>query len=349
MASVQELLLAAQANQSPFQSLIEGFSTGMVKNQESPLDLLTKMTAIKKAQQEMEIQQQKMANQARMNREAQLAMGQQWEQGLKVAKNQLDRQPTNPFPSGRMRQKWTQNAEGEWSRTVEAMDLEDAEMARDTKEAALAEKQARTDYYRERAGDVKDQQEERNLRERERRQGRFRNYFLDLEQRDPVIKEVRKQELSLAAVDGLSTLVKEGNTVAFSALGTKMARGMGEVGVLTEQDIKRYVRSGQIGQKAADTLSTWLRGKPTEATQEEISDITKAMRSAFVEKVQPRYDQFIDTYSNIEKMKPEEFASELRIQYKPKTGGINEQGKDAAGETPDQRKARLLSELRGAK
>ena len=43
----------------------------------------------------------------------------------------------------------------------------------------------------------------------------------------------------------LIDLVKSGNTVAFSALGTKTAKAMGEVGVLTESDIARYVRSGR--------------------------------------------------------------------------------------------------------
>ena len=177
------------------------------------------------------------------------------------------------------------------------------------------ERRARTDFYKARADDVAEQQEERSVRREEREQARYRNYFLDLEQRDPIIKEVNKQDLSLNSVNALAGLVSDGNTVAFSGLGTKMARGMGEVGVLTEQDIKRYVMSGRLDRKAADTLSKWIRGAPTDATQEEIGQIVNVMRDTFQQKIQPRYDQFIKTYANIEKISPEEFANKIRLPY----------------------------------
>jgi len=144
---------------------------------------------------------------------------------------------------------------------------------------------------------------------------RYRNYLLDMEQKDPVIKEINKQGLSLAAVDSLTNLVNEGNTVAFSALGLKMAKGMGEVGVMTEQDVKRYVNSGALSQKAADTLLTWVRGKPTEATMEDIGQITDVMKKSFLEKAQPRYDKYISAYANIEGLPPEEMAKKLSTPY----------------------------------
>src|SRR3990167_2660348 len=180
------------------------------------------------------------------------------------------------------------------------------------------ERRARTDFYKARADDVAEQQEERSVRREEREQARYRNYFLDLEQRDPIIKEVNKQDLSLNSVNALAGLVSDGNTVAFSGLGTKMARGMGAVGVLTEQDIKRYVTSGRLDRKAADTLSKWTKGVPSQATQAEMGQIVKAMRENFSEKIQPRYDQFIETYANIEKTSPEQFAAELSIPYSGK-------------------------------
>ena len=145
--------------------------------------------------------------------------------------------------------------------------------------------------------------------------GRYRNYLLDMEQRDPVIKEINKQGLSLGTIDSLKGLVENGNTVAFSALGTKMARGMGEVGVLTEQDIKRYVQSGALTRRSADTLLSWVQGRPTQATLDEVGEISSALRTAFQEKAQPRYDQYINSYSNIEGLTPEEFATKLSLTY----------------------------------
>lgn len=149
--------------------------------------------------------------------------------------------------------------------------------------------------------------------------GRYRQYLLDMEQRDPVIKKINENDLTFNALSGLTDLAKQGNTVAFSGVGIKMAKAMGEVGVMTEQDIKRYVNSRMITQKAADILSDWTRGKPSEATINEIEDISSAMKTAYQDKLQPRYDKFINAYSNIEGLKPEEFAAKLSLPY----GGSN--------------------------
>lgn len=142
---------------------------------------------------------------------------------------------------------------------------------------------------------------------------RLRNYVLDMEARDPIIKEINKKQLSFAGIDSLSNIVKEGNTVAFSGLGTQMARGMGEVGVLTDTDVKRYVESGMISQKVADRLSMWIKGKPSQATLDEMDQISKAMKQAWIDKAQPRIDMYIKRYSAIEGMTPEEFSASIGI------------------------------------
>jgi hypothetical protein len=162
---------------------------------------------------------------------------------------------------------------------------------------------------------ISNTQGERANRDAERTQARFRQYLLDIEQRDPVIKTLRQQDIGIGQVNDLVGLVKEGNTVAAAAMGTKMARGMGEVGVLTESDISRYVQSGQLDRKAGDTLSKWLRGVPTDATLGEIQSISGALRGTFDKKIQPRYDQFIDSYAKMEKMTPQQMASELSLPY----------------------------------
>ena len=148
---------------------------------------------------------------------------------------------------------------------------------------------------------------------------RLRNYVLDMEARDPTIKEIKKKTLSFAAITKLIPLVNSGNTVAFNGLGTQTARAMGEVGVLTEEDVVRYVRSNMISQKAGDTLLTWIRGKPTKATMEEIADISKAMQSAWMEKAEPVYDMYVDRYSAIENMSPEEFRKKVGMPAKATT------------------------------
>lgn len=164
----------------------------------------------------------------------------------------------------------------------------------------------------------------------ERTKGRYRNYLLDMEQRDPVIKKLREQDIGLRQVDDILSLVNSGNTVAGGALGFKMARAMGEVGVITDQDVVRYVRSGQLAQGAADKLSQMIAGIPTEATREEIAQIANALRSSFKEKIQPRYDQYINSYSRIEGIEPSEFANKLSIPYSGSGGLTPEEAAELA-------------------
>lgn len=194
---------------------------------------------------------------------------------------------------------------------------------------------------------ISNTQAERANRDAERTQARFRQYLLDIEQRDPVIKQLRQQGIGLSQVNDLVGLVKAGNTVAAAAMGTKMARGMGEVGVLTESDITRYVQSGQLDRKAGDTLSKWLRGVPTQATLSEIQSISAALGGTFRDKVQPRYDQYIESYAKSEKMTPSQMASELALTY---VGKRRAEGQaPSSGEIPialTGAKAARLAELR---
>lgn len=182
---------------------------------------------------------------------------------------------------------------------------------------------------------LKGVESERDIREEERRRGRFKNYLETIELRDPIIKEAKKQSLLLADFDGLMNLVKEGNTVAFSTLGAKAARSLArEVGVLTETDINRYVTSGRLDRKAADTLSKWTKGKATQATVDEIGQIADVMQDTYESKIQPQYDKWIEKYSKIEKLAPEQFAAEIGLPY---TGGEKKGAK-----TPEEEAAAYL-------
>lgn len=186
-------------------------------------------------------------------------------------------------------------------------------------------------------------QDERSERESERVKTRYRNYLLDIEQRDPVIKEMNKQGLALGQVDQILQLARSGNTVSAGTLGFKMGRAMGEVGVMTDQDVVRYVQSGALGRSAADKLSRWIRGVPTDATLEEIQEISKVLQDTFQSKIQPKYDNYINSYAKIEQMEPQDFAAKLSLPY----GGSSRTDSSGGGLDPD-KKARL-EELRRKK
>jgi hypothetical protein len=123
---------------------------------------------------------------------------------------------------------------------------------------------------------------------------------------DQELKEFKKQGLGLSQVDQLVSEIKNGNTVAGGALGAKMARAMGEVGVLTEQDVVRYVQSGMLTQKVGDKLKKMMLGRPTDATLEELQHISSILKNNFASKIQPIYDKYANRLSRIHDIPIEE-------------------------------------------
>ena len=186
---------------------------------------------------------------------------------------------------------------------------------------------------------------ERNTRQDDRLSAAAINYWKTLET-NPVIKTLKQQDIGLSQVDQLVPLVQSGNTVASNALGAKMARGMGEVGVLTDSDIVRYVQSGQITQSAADKLSRMVKGVPTDTTLQEMQEISVALRTAYESKIQPLYNDAVVRFARNYKISPEEAAERLVIPYTGLRSIKKEGPKPFPKESPAERKARLLNELK---
>jgi hypothetical protein len=134
-------------------------------------------------------------------------------------------------------------------------------------------------------------------------------------EKNPVHRKMQEQGLALSQLDDVAAVAKAGNTVASSAMGVKMARAMGEVGVLTESDITRYVQSGQLARGAADKLTRWIKGRPTEATIEEIQQIGSVLRDSFNTKVQPIYDRYINRLSTNMGISTEEASRRLDVPF----------------------------------
>lgn len=134
--------------------------------------------------------------------------------------------------------------------------------------------------------------------------------------KDPVIKKMQEQGISLDSVGQLADFSRSGNSIAGNALGAKMARAMGEVGVLTDQDVKRYTTSGKLGRKAADTLSKWLSGTPTEATLQEIQQIANVISDNYNTKIQSKTNRYIREFAKTHRMTPVEASDWLQHPYK---------------------------------
>lgn len=138
---------------------------------------------------------------------------------------------------------------------------------------------------------------------------------------DPILVQARKEQLNMGAVQGLVNATMAGNTVAAKALGTKMARAMGEVGVLTDSDVTKYVTSGKLSQNAADKLGMWIKGTPTDATLEEIVEITAVIKDAYAEKIQGVYNSYVNRLAVNNDITTDEAARRLDVPYDPNLGG----------------------------
>lgn len=140
------------------------------------------------------------------------------------------------------------------------------------------------------------------------------NYTERLE-KNPILLKFREQGIAFDTLTELTDLAKSGNTVASASIGTKMAKAMGEVGVLTENDVKRYVQSKQLSRAAGDKLMSWAKGRPTDATLDEIQQINGAFQDIFGKKISPIYDTYINRLSENMGISKEEAAKRLDVPY----------------------------------
>ena len=170
---------------------------------------------------------------------------------------------------------------------------------------------------------------------------------------DQELKEYKKQNLSLDQMQRLIDLTETGNTVSSVALGTKMARAMGEVGVLTESDVVRYVSSRQLSQKGADILGGWIVGRPTPATLGEIKEISSVLQKSYQDKVLPIYRKHAEYLANVEGIPIDQAFNILattEIKSKAESGKKAQPATpitepSSSGMSPEQRQKRIM-ELR---
>lgn len=132
---------------------------------------------------------------------------------------------------------------------------------------------------------------------------------------DPRVKPLFAQDIGLKQVGDILSMVQQGNTVAAGALGVKMAKAMGEVGVLTDQDVARYVVSGRLDRMAGDKLSKMIRGVPSDATQAELSQIANVLRESFAERIQPVYNEYITSFAETEGIDPLDVSRKMSVPY----------------------------------
>lgn len=139
-------------------------------------------------------------------------------------------------------------------------------------------------------------------RERSRKLSKDITARYDKMKADPVYKEMAKQGISFDQADDLLAEIEAGNEVALGAIGTKMARAMGEVGVLTDADVERYIMAQSLVQKAKDKFGRAFMGQLSPETITDIKDVTKKMSVGFKKKKDVLVKEYVDqTYENFGK------------------------------------------------
>jgi hypothetical protein len=95
---------------------------------------------------------------------------------------------------------------------------------------------------------------------------------------DPRFKKSMEQAMEFSKVNKLLDEVASGNQNALSALGTKLARAMGEVGVLTDTDVVRYVGGQSWGRQMQDWAAKGGKGTLSKNTLKEMASNVGTMR-----------------------------------------------------------------------
>jgi len=149
----------------------------------------------------------------------------------------------------------------------ETLRLQELGIAERTKDRQLAREERR---------------EERSLARQQRQKKEDRLFQKDklnaargLIKDDPRYKKAIEQSMEFDKVDDLLASAAEGNQASLAALGTKLARAMGEVGVLTDTDVVRYVGDTSWGRK----LETWYKkGMQGELGEDTLNDLRKNIK-----------------------------------------------------------------------
>lgn len=141
--------------------------------------------------------------------------------------------------------------------------------------------------------------------------------------KDPIIKKLREKEYGYDVIDQIVAQAKGGNTTAAAGLGAKVAKAMyDEVGVLTNEDVARYVRSGLITRQAGDKLTQWMTGHPTEATLDEIQQMERVMKEVGMGRIQGNVNRYLREYANPRGIDPEEAGAWLQFDYRDDGKGV---------------------------
>ena len=175
-----------------------------------------------------------------------------------------------------------------------------------------------------------EQMDQRKLEEERRKNSLFFSSAQKLKTQDKRFGKLQEQGMNFDQIDTLIDAAKKGNEASVAAIGTKLARAMGEVGVLTDTDVTRYLGNLSYGRKINSWFSKGMNGilpKPQIKEIQEVVDIMKHLQST---QIMPLYNEYASQLvSNFPgELTPDEALSRLGAPGYTKRYISNEKSKD---------------------
>jgi hypothetical protein len=143
----------------------------------------------------------------------------------------------------------------------------------------------------ERQADQRDTQEKRRI-------GSFEKSYRDKMTSDERFKNFEKQEQAFQQLPALIDAAKQGNQAAVSSLGTRMAKGMGEVGALSEGDVTRYLGNQSYSRQVKDWVSRRLQGKIPNESAADLIAVAEIMQDQVNTHIIPIYSEYASSMIN---------------------------------------------------
>lgn len=201
----------------------------------------------------------------------------------------------------------------EEARALKDLDIEQQQKQQEMKNAIMLQDRMLRQQQLDATNELRKQNQERQqgyLDQKRAQEDRllnnqYVNTALNFLDRNSVYKKVREQEAAFDNVDRLLDQVKTGNSSALPALGTQMARAMGEVGVLTDADVTRYLQRSDWGGKVIDWMKKGMEGTLDPSTAKQLAANINAIRSSVKNKQdkikKEAYDRFMSIYPDSDK------------------------------------------------
>lgn len=281
MASVQELLLAAEAKKSPFISFLEGAAQGFGHSQNHAVERARQLIALEEERKQAEYQTQ-------MNKRMEAELAGRTEDAVQAKLGGIGN-PNPVLPTQKLQRRVSRDGRGNWSESYETVEsnsmngtapLNSEQLAAlesgDTESIAKAFPSGlplQALRYGTMFGSRKDQEAEREAKRKDKRNDE-RTKIVDRFNADASVK---KAQQSIDAANTIRGLVDSGNPIAAAAIPTFMARASGEVGNLSEADKQPFGGSQAIYAKIEAAAKQAADGKLTAENAKFITDLSNIM------------------------------------------------------------------------